>query len=180
METQKVVSGNTEGDVWNKIAADLKPDVFNYEVQINQGTHVVDLSIDIDLGGGFEGGFALTLFKAPVSVSSDFKFAVHDEGFIDEIGKFFGMQDVKIGYEELDRHLIVKTNDEKKLHHIFSDTETRTTLVELEDFDLGIHHHTTDAGESATLELNIDEGITDIAVLKKIYDAFYTVLSAIS
>ncbi|RYG00518.1 MAG: hypothetical protein EOO07_35360, partial [Chitinophagaceae bacterium] len=95
METQKTVSGTTEEDIWKMIAVDLTPDVFNYDVQINLNDHPVDLLIDIDLGGGFEGGYTLTQFKAAVLVASDFKFAVHDENFIDNIGKFFGMEDVE-------------------------------------------------------------------------------------
>ncbi|MEO6150206.1 MAG: hypothetical protein ABIN95_08075 [Mucilaginibacter sp.] len=179
MENENVVSGNTEDGIWKKIAAELTPDVFTYDVQINLKERPVNLSIDIDLGGGFEGGFALTQFSAPVTVASDFKFAVHDEGFIDEIGKFFGMQDVETGYDDLDKHLIIKTNDAEKVRQLFADTAARQTFVELADFDFGIHHHTADNAGQTILELNIDNGITDIDTLKKIYHAFYAVLSII-
>src|ERR1700744_4327481 len=102
MEDVKVISGNTEEDIWPTIEADFADnEIFNYDALIKQGDTEVELYMDIDLGGGFEGGSEVTSLKAPLNLHSDFKFSVHDEGFLDSIDKFFGMQDVETGYPAL-------------------------------------------------------------------------------
>src|SRR5206468_2662123 len=127
---------------------------------------------------GFEGGYESTSFTTLLPGHQDFKFAVHEDSFIDDIGKFFGLQDVEVGYPELDRHLVIKSNDEAKVKTIFADSKVRAVFEKLQDFDFGIrHHHDDDSDlEQYFLELNIDDGITNPAVLRELYNAFFTVL----
>ncbi|MEO6521276.1 MAG: hypothetical protein ABIN91_06360 [Mucilaginibacter sp.] len=180
METDKTYTGATEEQIWKQIAADINDDILEYHAIIQQGQAQVYLDIDIDLGGGFEGGYATTTYRAPLN-STNFQFAIHEEHFTDEIGKFFNMQDVTIGYPELDEHLIVKTNDVEKVKTLFTDEQTRKTLTELENFDLGIRLHSVEGSDKkeAFLELNIEDGITDIDTLRELYHAFYMVLVTI-
>ncbi|WP_158829481.1 hypothetical protein [Mucilaginibacter lacusdianchii] len=183
MEDIKVISGSSEQDVWQNIEADLtaEDDVLNYDVVIKQSGKQVQLTVDIDPGGGFEGGFETTELRAPLSLVSDFRFAVHDEDFIDEIGKFFGMEDVETGYTDLDKNVVIKSNNEEKVHRIFEDADVRELFARLEDFDLVIHHQKLGESnaEQPVLELNINEGITDPASLRAVYHAFYKVLETI-
>lgn len=180
MEIDKTYTGTTEEQIWKQIATDINDDVLEYHAIIQQGPVEIYLDIDIDMGGGFEGGYATTSYRAPLTGTA-FQFAIHEEHFTDEIGKFFNMQDVTIGYPELDEHLIVKTNDEAKVKTLFNDEATRKTFTELENFDLGITLHSLEDSDEkqAFLELNIEDGITDIATLRQLYHAFYTVLVAI-
>ncbi len=117
MQEEKVVTGTTEDEVWQTITADLnkEPDILEYSVAIEQQNRRILLDIDIDLGGGFEGGYESTMLRAPLRIAENFRFVVHHQGFIDEIGKFFGMEDVEIGYPELDKNLIIK---KKHDHHL--------------------------------------------------------------
>ena len=183
MEDIKIISGSSEQDVWQNIEADLaaEDEVLNYDVVINQGGKQVQLTVDIDPGGGFEGGFETTELRAPLALVSDFRFAVHDEDFIDEIGRFFGMEDVETGYTDLDKNVVIKSNDEEKVHRIFGDDDVRELFTKLEDFDLSIHHQKLRDSESEqpVLELNINEGITDPTSLRTVYHAFYKVLEMI-
>ncbi len=183
METPKIITGNNTDEIWQQIYADLNTgeDVYDYDVIIAEDDKRINLIIEIDLGGGFEGGYANTGFNAQITHNKGFTFAVHPDGFIDDIGKFLGMQDVEVGYPELDHHLIIKTNDEEKVKSLFTDSDVRSVLETLEDFDLGIHlHHVGDNDvKHAFLELNIDDGITDPAELRKLYNAFYTILNTI-
>ncbi|EHQ30313.1 hypothetical protein [Mucilaginibacter paludis] len=180
MEIDKAYIGTTEDEIWQQIATDINDDTLEYRAMIEQDDKHVMLDIDIDLGGGFEGGYATTSYSAPVA-NHNFKFAVHEEHFTDEIGKFFGMQDVEIGYPELDHHLVIKTNDEEKVKTLFVDPKVREVFTSLTDFDFGIHlHDIEDSDEKqAFLELNIEDGITDIPTLKELYHVFYTVLLTI-
>ncbi|OCX53539.1 hypothetical protein BEL04_04365 [Mucilaginibacter sp. PPCGB 2223] len=183
MEKQKVFAGKTEAEVWKQIEADLNSDqdIYDYSAIIEQDGKKVDLIIEIDLGGGFEGGYENTAFSAVIADPKGFKFAVHRDGFIDDIGKFLGMQDVEVGYTDLDKHLVIKTNDETKVKALFSHKHVREVFDKLEDFDFGIHLHSVEHSDHkhAFLELNIEDGITEPAELRKLYSAFYSVLETI-
>lgn len=113
MDNANIISGRTEDEVWQQINSWFlaNPDPLEYTAIIEQEKRKVVLDIDIDLGGGFESGFETTTLSAELKTASNFRFAVHEQHFSDEIGKFFGMEDVEIGYNEFDKKLIVKTND---------------------------------------------------------------------
>ena len=106
---------------------------------------------------------------------------MHDEDFLDSIGKFFGLEDVKTGYPDLDDHVVIKTNHEEKARQLFADAEVRAIFTQLDDFDFGIHTHDVENSEREQpfLELNITQGITDPAELYKIYHVFCRVLEAL-
>jgi hypothetical protein len=183
METTKIFAGKTEAEVWKQIDVDLGngEDVYDYNVIIAQGDKKINLIIEIDLGGGFEGGYANTGFSTQIIPDKGFTFAVHHDDFIDDIGKFLGMQDVEVGYPELDHALVIKTNDDEKVRLLFTDSNVRAVLEKLSDFDFGIRlHHVPDTDvKQAFLELNIEDGITEPTELRKLYNAFYTVLEII-
>ncbi|MDX1811810.1 MAG: hypothetical protein R3240_07685 [Gammaproteobacteria bacterium] len=178
----KQISGSTTNDIWQQVTADLSgQDIFEYNVSLVQNGREVELVIDIDPGGGFESGYQYTSFKAPVASEHDFRFALHHQGLIDTAGKFFGMEDVVIGYPEFDEALIIKTDDRERTHRIFSDVQVRETFQSLRLFTLHLtHHHIAgQKGKKAFLELTIEEGVVDPAVLRNLYDAFYKVLSEV-
>ncbi|MDT3404797.1 hypothetical protein [Mucilaginibacter terrae] len=181
MEDKKIIYGSAETEIWTQIEADFKADedMFHYDVIIHQADRNISLYIDIDLGGGFEGGSEITRLSAPLNIAPTFKFAIHDKDFLDSIGKFFGLEDVYTGYPEFDEHVIIKTNHEGKVRELFADATLQEVFTRLEDFDFGIHTHTVeDTGEEQPfLELNINVGITDATALKPIYDAFVKVIT---
>lgn len=181
MKENVLISGEND-EIWRKISEDLdQKDPLDYQVTISTSGRQVSLNIDIDLGGGFEGGYAVTSFSSLLHINESFRFAIHREDFIDEIGKFFGMQDVEIGYEEFDKKMLIKTNDADKVRFIFSDLEVRKVLQMLDNFSFGIaNHHVGDSHlKEPFLELVIEEGITDTDALKDIYNAFINVLNKI-
>lgn len=181
MDIDKTYIGTSESQIWEQIANDINDGTLEYHAIIKQNDDDIYLDIEIDLGGGFEGGYATTSYRAPIVNATNFKFAVHEEHFTDEIGKFFGMQDVETGYPDLDDHLIIKTNNDDKVRSLFADDDVRRIFVTLENFDLGIHRHDVEGTDEkqAFLELNIEDGITDIATLRQLYHAFYVVLKSI-
>lgn len=190
MEKYKVIRGEQEQEIWDQVKQDLEniSYPFVYGVNIQHREKTVFISIEVDLGGGFESGFQTTSLTAPVPVQftamssrmeadRDFRFVLHDEDFIDKVGKFFGMEDVLIGYEEFDKKLVVKTNDIERVKKIFADPETRKIFVTLGSFNLHIAHYDHDEPHSA-LELTIDRDITNVEDLKRIYHAFLQVLQS--
>lgn len=136
------------------------------------------LYIDIDPGGGFESGYTTTLFSAPVQTPDDFELTVHEQGLLEEAGKLFGMQDAIIGYPELDKKLLIKTNDAARVKGLFADETVRDVFQSLQDFTLQVVRRTAgdDDKKESFLELNIEEAIIHPDRLRKIYRAFFRIL----
>lgn len=178
-----MIAANNEDTVWNRITADLDRDnpPLEYHVLIYHETEKVQLDIDIDPGGGFEGGFESTMFTAVISDLNGFAFALHHQDFVDVIGKFFGMQDVIVGYPEFDKKLIIKTNDGEKVKNIFADEKVRKVFEFLTQFTLhtGRRNINDTDNKEDFITLIIDKGIWDIAELKRLYAAFVSLHTAI-
>jgi hypothetical protein len=177
---------NADDTVWQKITEDfLNPVVpFRYKTMLSHNSIAVTVLIDMDPGGGFEGGFEYTSMSAPLPIqftafrsgiknAGEFRFALHDEGVLDRVGKFFGMEDTDIGYKEFDKQLIVKTNDTSRVKTVFKDPQARKVFQGLKDFTLQIME---DGNENLILELMIDRAILDAAELKKVYNAYAAIL----
>lgn len=180
MKQENIISGRTEEEVWRQINAQFlaNPDPLEYTAEIVQENRKIVLNIDIDLGGGFESGYETTVLNTELHTAPAFRFAIHEQHFTDEIGKFFGMEDVEIGYNEFDKKLIVKTNDKVRLREIFSDGSVRKVFHSLNDFTFGITFNNNNGSEKKHpfLELQIESGITDPNQLREIYHAFFSVL----
>jgi hypothetical protein len=177
MQAARHIQGQSEDEVWQQIKTDLAqdPDLLFYRAIIHQQDKTVLFDIDIDLGGGFEGGFATTTFSAPLQHPDGFSFALHREHFLDEVGKFFGMQDLLTGYPDFDASMIVKSSDASRVRALFSDAATRETLLTLENFSFGIAPAVET--DTAALELTIEEGITDPVRLRSLYAVFFQTLT---
>lgn len=183
MQDARVISGTSLDEVWKQIDEDFSQyqEVYEYNAIIEQQGRSVTLDIDIDLGGGFEGGYALTRFMSPLKSFDDFRFSLHRQDLLDGIGKFFGMEDIKIGSPEFDKNIVIKSNHPDRIKDILSSTQIREVIQSLPNFEFHIgHHHSSHTEvESAFLELRIDEGITDTARLRLIYSAFILVLEKV-
>ncbi len=181
MEKEKLITADNVDDLWKQVAEDLKENEFTYSVIISMQNRKIYFDIDVDPGGGFEGGYQTTSFRSRIEKAGEFRFALHHQGLLDEIGKFFGMEDIETGYPEFDKKVIVKTNDALKIKSLFSEKQTRVPFEGLTDFTFHItqHHiHETDKNVDF-LELNIEEAIIDIPRVKLIYNAFCQVLDGI-
>ncbi len=183
MEDARVISGTSLEDIWTQIDADFSqhPDLLEYSAIIEQQGRSVSLEIDIDLGGGFEGGYALTRFISNLKSFDSFRFSLHRQDLLDEVGKFFGMEDIKIGDPEFDKKIVVKSNNPERIKDILDLPQIREVIQSLPNFEFHIaHHHSSNTEvESAFLELRIDEGITDTATLRPIYNIFCLILEKV-
>lgn len=173
---------------WAEISKPLKesPIPLKFETTLQHNKNQISINVDIDPGGGFEGGYELTSLtaavpiqftslSAPLNKEEEFTFSLHDEGLLDRVGKFFGMQDLITGDAEFDKNLIVKTNDLDKTKAIFSDPEIRSIFQSLKYFSLQIENKSKDDG-GRTLEFLMDKAITKPDELKKIVMAFSAIL----
>ena len=102
MDKEKLITANNIDEVWPQITEDLKDNEFDYSVIISIQNRKVYLDIDVDPGGGFEGGYQTTTLRSRLENVGEFRFALHHQGLLDEIGKFFGMEDIETAYLEFD------------------------------------------------------------------------------
>lgn len=177
MQHDKLIKGESIDQVCAQIQADFAADelLTDYHVVINQEGKAIQLDIDIDLGGGFESGYETTTLTA-ILHDTPFRFAIHPQDFLYEIGKLFGVQDVTIGYPDFDEKVIVKTNDEEDVKSLFADKSIRELYQNLDDYLLSV---TENENYQVILEFTIQRGITDAAEMQKMYTSFYKILSLV-
>ncbi len=180
MHQQKIFSGKTKEEVWLQLETDLRgiDNILDYSAVLQIGDNSILLEIIMDPGGGFESSYGRTRLRVLVNTKDEFTFAIYEEKFLDTAGKLFGMQDVIIGYPEIDDRLIVKTNNENRIKEIFADVTVQNILAAVDHFRFFLTN-SEDKGsfqESATLELIIEEAITEPSKLQKIIDSFISVL----
>ncbi|GAC1397873.1 MAG: hypothetical protein NVSMB63_18200 [Sediminibacterium sp.] len=147
----------------------------NYSVRIEQGGQEIFLELASSPGGGFEGGYELTTLRSVLPGRSSFRFAIHPQDFLYEIGKFFGVEDVTIGYADFDKNVTVKTNDPVRFRHVFASAEVREVFQSLSGYSLEIKGQ----GEVAYMEMAIQRIIPDAGEFLRIYHAFYQVLTSL-
>jgi hypothetical protein len=171
MENLVRISGKTEAEIWQQVASDLaqKGDILEYSAQLVQGHTDIYLSIEIDLGGGFEGGFETTSFMAPLAETRPFKFHIHEQNLVNEIGKVFGLEDIESGYLEFDEAFIIKTNEPETLKALFAEENLRLTLLKHRDCELMLSPENHEADAPHLLTYTIDQAITEVSELQEIY-----------
>ena len=172
MENTRIITGDSEFAVLEQLKQDFKnPDqLFDYAAEVRLGNRTIFVTLDIDLGGGFESGYAFTVLQAPFPDPTGFKFAIYPQDLLAEIGKLFGMQDVKVGYPAFDDKFMIKSNQPEKVKLLFTDPEIRQRLEKLHHFKFEINHvDVSEANHPARLELTISEGVTDPAAIEDLF-----------
>jgi hypothetical protein len=181
-EEEKVITATSEDQLWDEIIADFKrdPDPLEYHAVLEQNERRVVLDIFNNHAVGFE-AVAYTTFSSYIFGRDNFKFSVHNQSFTDEIGKFFGMQDIILGFKDFDSRFVVKANDENRTAKLFADQRIRDTLLSLPHVHFAIVEYEMENGDGKApfLELKVDRAITDPLQLRQIYSAFFEVLLAI-
>ncbi|GGH67390.1 hypothetical protein HNQ91_001665 [Filimonas zeae] len=176
MEVAKRIRGNSTEEIWQQLQDDFSTltTLSDYAVLIEQENRNIELTMGVHLGGSEEGGYEYTTITAPLHPGHDFFFTIYPQDVFTEIGKLLGMQDIKTGYPEFDSQVIVKTNDALKFKKVFSSRDTRKVFESLSGYSLKI---TTEKGKGSQLELKVQRALTDISELKRVYKAFYQILS---
>ncbi len=169
MENIKTFTAATQEELWQAVAVDManQGQVLQYAAHLQQPDQDVYFDIDIDLGGGFESGFSTTNFLAPVAGNSSLRFHFYRQDWVNEIGIVFGMEDTKLGYEDLDAAFIIKTNQPETLQALFSDPDLRAFLLKHPNADLEFKQDDEETG--LLLTFSKDEAILDVTVLREIY-----------
>ncbi|MEO6188001.1 MAG: hypothetical protein ABIO82_07365 [Ginsengibacter sp.] len=181
MTGEKLISAGTTSEIWTQIASEIENNDPGYSFIINYESRKIFLEIDIDPGGGFEGGYQFTKIKSQLFHCGEFRFSMHHEGLLDEIGKFFGSEDIETGYPEFDKKVVVKTNNAEKIKSVFADEDSRKTIENFTMFKFHTVEYKIDETDNKGifLELTIEEAITDMIFLQQVFNTFYSVLKKI-
>ncbi len=119
-----------------------------------------------------------TRLRAPYVNPDGFRFTVYRNGIFTEVAKWFGMQDVTVGYDDFDRDFVIKGNSEEKLRRLFSNARIRRLISAQPNIRFSVKD---DEGKlwGANFPEGVDElyfqvvgVIKDIERLKLLYELF--------
>ncbi|WP_051718854.1 hypothetical protein [Hymenobacter sp. IS2118] len=183
MSNVHIFSADTEAVLWQEVAATItrEGDLFDYSAELIQDGYHIQLDVEIDLGGGFEGGFQSTRMAAQVPDNTRLRFALHEQDWLHEVGKLLGMTDVELGDPELDAAFIITTNNEAALRELLlPDLALRQTLLRHQECRLTLAPASHEAGAFVYLTFFKETALTDPAELREVYHALYTLLRKIA
>lgn len=116
-----------------------------------------------------------TRMRAPFIDLHNLYFKIYKRGIFSEMGKFFGMQDIEVGYSEIDVDYIIKGNNETALKNLLASSRIRSLIKEQPRFHLeikdseGLFGPTLKQNERI-LYFQADRVITDVSLLKSLFD----------
>ena len=123
-----------------------------------------------------------TRMRAPYVNKDGFRFRIYRRGWLSELGKYLGMQDIEVGHPEFDRDFIIKGNDESKVRALFANTRIRQLIQAEPSIHLQVKDDDGWFGASFPegvdeLRLELPGMITDVAHLRRLYELFAETLN---
>ncbi|AIZ63175.1 hypothetical protein PK28_04770 [Hymenobacter sp. DG25B] len=183
MNNVHTFSAETEETLWQQVAADIRQEegLLAYNAELIQNGYHMQLDVDIDLGGGFEGGYESTTLTAQVPNHTPLRFALHEQDWVHEIGKLLGLTDVELGDPELDAAFIITTNDADALRRLLlTDPAVRQTLLRYQELRLTLAPASHDADAEANLTFFKETALVEPEQLREVYHLLYTLLRQLS
>jgi hypothetical protein len=181
----RAMFGPSRDEVWRQLAEQLKADFVagkgfrESKVQV----HVDEWTVTLDTYTVTTGSVHITYtrMRAPFVNRDGFRFRIYQKNIFSSVGVLFGMQDIEVGYPDIDREFVLKGNDETKLCMLFTDQRFRELLMELKEFTLEVKD---DEGWFGTkfpegvdeLYLQVSGEVKDIERLKRFYELFAVTL----
>ncbi|CAC9976880.1 hypothetical protein [Flavobacterium panici] len=80
----------------------------------------------------------MTRVIVPITLQDNFRFEIYKEGFIRKIEKFFGAQDIEIGYADFDKAFTIKSNNEFKIKTLLKNSDIRNSISNQKDVNIQI------------------------------------------
>lgn len=135
MGVLREIFGPSQKEVWDKLCNEIDADLV--EEGFWKGNKVIakvrEWTITLDTYTVSTGKTTVvyTRMRAPYVNKDGFRFKIYRKGIFSELGKIFGMQDIKVGYSGFDDNFIINGNDDNKLKELFSNSRIRE-LIELQ------------------------------------------------
>ncbi len=114
--------------IWQQLAEQLDGDFFKGNMVKTDRVEAWYGDWAVTLDSFIVDKMIFTRMRAPYVNRDDFLFKVSKEHLGHKIGKVFGLQDVRVGYPEFDRKMVIQGNDEKKLRMMFANPYIRQLI----------------------------------------------------
>jgi hypothetical protein len=126
------IFGPSKAEVWRQLCQEIGAEVVHGGFW--KGKKVVarvenwTITLDTYTVSTGQSSTTYTRMRAPFMNADGFRFAIYRKGPLSKLGKALGMQDIEVGYSELDRDFIIKGNDQAKIHALFSNERIRELI----------------------------------------------------
>jgi hypothetical protein len=132
MSFLREIFGPSKDEIWQQLANEIGAEFV--EGGVWQGSKVVatvkewTITLDTYKVSNSKTYTTYTRMRAPYVNKDGFRFTIYRKGFFSEIGKFFGMQDIKIGDVWFDQNFIIQGNDEVKIKQLLENPSIRQLI----------------------------------------------------
>jgi hypothetical protein len=183
MSFLRTLFGPSKDEIWQQFSAAIGGSIVDggywkgSKVEAAHGQWIITLDTYTVSTG--KSSVTYTRMRAPYVNPDGFTFTVYRNGVFSDIGKWFGMQDVAVGYPEFDGAFIVKGNDEQKLRRLFSNQKIRDLINAQPDIRFSVVDDEQSFWGGKGFPQGVDElhfqvvgVIKDVQRLKLLYDLF--------
>lgn len=177
--------GPSKSEVWHQLAAEINADFVDkgfwggsrVEAHVDNWIIVLD-TYTVSSG---KSSTTYTRMRAPFVNTKDFYFKIYRNGVFSGLGKFLGMEDINVGYEDFDDEFIIQGNNAEMVRTLFSNERIRKLIqdqirikLEIKDDEGFFKGHFP--GGIDELSFIVPGVIKDINSLKELYELFAEVL----
>jgi hypothetical protein len=173
--------GPSKEEVWRRlsqeIGAEFVPGGFWKGTRVQAHVGPWTITLDTHTVSSGESSETYTRMRAPYVNPDGFRFTIYRKGFLSDLGKLLGMQDIEVGDPEFDEAFIIKSNDELKIQDLFARPRLRALIqaqprirLEVKD-DEGWFRKQFPEGVDE-LHFQVGGVIKDIERLKGLFDLF--------
>ena len=173
--------GPTRREIWQQLSDELgatyvKGRAFKADkVQVTHGEWTVTLDTYAVSTGKVT--MIFTRMRAPYVNPDRFRFRVYRKGVFSALGKFFGMQDIEVGYPEFDEEFIIQGSDESRVQQLFANRKIRELVASQKDIQFSVKDNEgvfgpkfpDDVDELNFVVLGV---MKDVEKLKELYELF--------
>ncbi|MCM8536943.1 MAG: hypothetical protein NE334_13480 [Lentisphaeraceae bacterium] len=167
---------------WEKLAEDIGGEYLQGGIFASDKITYAHVNWKLVLDTYSEGQYGGVHYRirAPYIHTQEFTFHIYREGFMSQIGKVFGMQDILIGDVSFDEAFIIKSNNAQTIKNVLELENLKAKIMNIEGGDLKV---TKDPwGDSLPtgtyqLDYNCPAHHTDsVDELKQVFELFTLIL----
>ncbi|MEO5898025.1 MAG: DUF3137 domain-containing protein [Vicinamibacterales bacterium] len=173
--------GPSRREIWQQLSEELgatyiKGRAFKADkVQVSYGEWIVTLDTYAVSTGKVT--MIFTRMRAPYVNPDKFRFRIYRKGVFSALGKFFGMQDIEVGYPEFDQEFIIQGSDDSRVQQLFANEKIRALVSGQKDIQFSVKDNEgvfgpkfpDDVDELNFVVLGV---MKDVAALKQLYELF--------
>jgi hypothetical protein len=190
MSFLRKVFGPSQEEIWQQLCNEIGAEFVQgglwkgnkVVARVKEWTITLDTYSQTTSTGKTTTTYTYTRLRAPYVNQDGFRFKIYRRGLFEGLRKFFGGQDIQVGYPDFDDDFIIKGNNPLKVVQLFANPKIRQLiqaqpqiLFEVKD-DEGWFSAKFPEGVDE-LYFQVSGTIKDVARLKLLYDLFAETLN---